>query len=64
MCCFQFTRLRYTAKVNNGIKFMSMRIFYNLLYCEEERGVNPFCKVEGIELIPWLSIAQGLLARS
>ncbi|KAJ5912434.1 hypothetical protein N7504_001317 [Penicillium tannophilum] len=63
MHCWQFARLQYTAKMNRWTPFVSMQGFYNLLYREEEREMNPFCDAEGVGLIPWSPLARGLLAR-
>jgi aryl-alcohol dehydrogenase-like predicted oxidoreductase len=63
MPCWKFARLQYTAKMNNWATFSSMQGFYNLLYREEEREMNPFCQAEGIGLIPWSPLARGLLAK-
>ena len=38
-----------------------MQNHYNLLYREEEREMIPFCKEEGIGLIPWSPLAKGFL---
>lgn len=35
----------------------------NLLYREEEREMLPYCKDEGIAVIPWSPLARGRLAR-
>ena len=63
MHCWQFARLQYTAKMNRWTEFTCMSGLYNLLYREEEREMIPFCKAEGIGLIPWSPIARGLLTR-
>jgi aryl-alcohol dehydrogenase-like predicted oxidoreductase len=63
MHLWQFARLQYTAKMNGWTSFVSMQGFYNLLYREEEREMNPFCRAEGVGLIPWSPLARGLLAR-
>lgn len=63
MYCWQFARLQYTAKMNGWTPFSSMSGLYNLLYREEEREMNPFCKAEGVGLIPWSPVARGLLTR-
>jgi len=39
-----------------------MQNHYNLIYREEEREMNPFCREEGIGLIPWSPLARGFLA--
>lgn len=63
MHCWQLARLQYSAKVNGWTTFTSMQGPYNLLYREEERETNQFCRAEGIGLIPWSPLARGLLAR-
>lgn len=63
MRCWQFARLQYTAKSHGWTTFTSMSGLHNLLYREEEREMNPFCRAEGIGLIPWSPVARGLLAR-
>jgi aryl-alcohol dehydrogenase-like predicted oxidoreductase len=40
-----------------------MQNFYNLVYREEERDMNPLCAAEGIGLIPWSPLARGFLGR-
>jgi aryl-alcohol dehydrogenase (NADP+) len=39
-----------------------MQNHYNLIYREEEREMIPFCRDEGIGLIPWSPLARGFLA--
>lgn len=63
MYTWEFARLQYTAKLNNWTTFTSMQPFYNLLYREEERDMLPFCRSEGIGIIPWSPLARGLLGR-
>lgn len=63
MYTWEFARLHYTAKTNGWTGFTSMQNFYNLLYREEEREMNPFCAAEGIGLTPWSPLARGLLGR-
>jgi len=41
-----------------------MQNHYNLMYREEEREMIPFCRAEGIGLLPWSPLARGLLAGS
>jgi aryl-alcohol dehydrogenase-like predicted oxidoreductase len=36
---------------------------YNLLYREEEREMNAYCKFNGIGIIPWGPLSGGKLAR-
>ncbi|KAF2017496.1 Aldo/keto reductase [Aaosphaeria arxii CBS 175.79] len=63
MYTWEFARLQYTAKLNGWTPFTSMQPFYNLLYREEEREMIPFCKSQGIGVIPWSPLARGLLGR-
>ena len=39
-----------------------MQNHYNLVYREEEREMIPFCRNEGIGLLPWSPLARGFLA--
>lgn len=63
MHCWEFARLQYIAKMHGWTPFTSMSGLHNLLYREEEREMIPFCKAEGVGLIPWSPIARGLLTR-
>ncbi|KAF9729046.1 hypothetical protein PMIN06_003331 [Paraphaeosphaeria minitans] len=63
MATWEFARLQYTAKMNGWTPFASMQPFYNLLYREEEREMIPFCKAEGVGIIPWSPLARGLLGK-
>jgi aryl-alcohol dehydrogenase-like predicted oxidoreductase len=56
-------RLLYSYKMNGWTSFTSMQNFYNLLYREEERKMNLFCKAGDIGLTPWLPVARVLLIR-
>jgi len=40
-----------------------MQNHYNLLYREEEREMAPFCRDQGVGIIPWSPLARGKLAR-
>lgn len=63
MYTWEFAKLQYTARINGWTTFTSMQPFYNLLYREEEREMLPFCKDQGIGIIPWSPLARGLLGR-
>ena len=52
-----------TAQFATGARFASMQTRWNLLYREEEREVVPFCADQGIGVLPYSPLAQGLLAR-
>lgn len=54
--------LQNVAEKNGWHKFISMQGLYNLLYREEEREMNPFCKATGVGLLPWSPLAAGVLA--
>jgi aryl-alcohol dehydrogenase-like predicted oxidoreductase len=63
MYTHEFATLQYTAIMNKWTPFISMQNFYNLLYREEEREMNTFCKKMGVGLIPWSPLGRGALAR-
>ena len=62
MFAWQFARLLYTQRMRGWVEFVSMQNHYNLIYREEEREMNPFCRAEGVGLIPWSPLARGFLA--
>ncbi len=62
MFAWQFAKSLHVSKLHNWIPFVSMQNHYNLIYREEEREMNPFCREEGIGLIPWSPLARGFLA--
>jgi aryl-alcohol dehydrogenase-like predicted oxidoreductase len=55
--------MQFCAATNGWTKFISMQNHYNLLYREEEREMNKFCKETGVGLIPWAPLCRGHLAR-
>ena len=63
MYAHEFATLQFTATLNHWTQFISMQNFYNLSYREEEREMIPFCKKNGVGLIPWSPINRGTLAR-
>jgi aryl-alcohol dehydrogenase-like predicted oxidoreductase len=62
MYAWQFAQMIYTARAHGWSTFVSMQNHYNLIYREEEREMNPFCRQEGIGIIPWSPLARGFLA--
>jgi aryl-alcohol dehydrogenase-like predicted oxidoreductase len=48
----QFAMLQHVAEKNGWTKFISRQNHYNLLYCEEEREMNPYCNLTGVGLTP------------
>jgi aryl-alcohol dehydrogenase-like predicted oxidoreductase len=63
MWVWQFAKMLHLAGQNGWPRFATMQNHYNLLYREEEREMIPFCRAEGIGLIPWSPLARGVLAR-
>ncbi len=63
MFTYQFQKAQYLAERNGWTKFSVMQGHYNLIYREEEREMNPFCKETGIALVPYSPLASGRLAR-
>jgi aryl-alcohol dehydrogenase (NADP+) len=62
MYAWQFAQMLYTADRDGFSRFVTMQNHYNLVYREEEREMIPFCRAEGIGVIPWSPLARGLLA--
>ncbi|EEB89635.1 hypothetical protein MPER_12246 [Moniliophthora perniciosa FA553] len=63
MRTWQFAHLNDVAAKNGWTKFVSMQNEYSLLYREEEREMLPYCRFNGIGVIPWAPLAAGDLAR-
>jgi aryl-alcohol dehydrogenase (NADP+) len=52
----------YFHTVRNGLaRFVSVQNHYNLLWREDERELLPFCRAQGIGLIPYSPMARGFL---
>jgi aryl-alcohol dehydrogenase (NADP+) len=62
MFVHQFAKALHVADTRGWTRFVSMQNHYNLVYREEEREMVPFCRQEGVGLIPWSPLARGLLA--
>jgi 1-deoxyxylulose-5-phosphate synthase len=62
MATWQFASMVLGARSRNWHPFVCMQNHYNLIYREEEREMIPFCREEGIGLIPWSPLARGFLA--
>lgn len=62
MFAWQFAKMVYTQRLHGWTEFISMQNHYNLVYREEEREMNPFCRDQGIALLPWSPLARGFLA--
>ncbi|OAX32991.1 Aldo/keto reductase [Rhizopogon vinicolor AM-OR11-026] len=63
MRCWQFAMLNEVAAKNGWTKFVSMQDEYSLLYREEEREMLAYCNYNGIGVIPYFTLACGVLAR-
>ncbi|THU89793.1 Aldo/keto reductase [Dendrothele bispora CBS 962.96] len=63
MRTWQLALLNEVADKNGWTKFVSMQSEYSLLYREEERDMHAYCNYHGVGLIPWATVAAGLLAR-
>ncbi len=63
MHAWQFAKMIYTARLNGWTEFVSMQDHLNLLNREEEREMLPFCRDQGIGILPWSPLARGRLAR-
>ncbi len=62
MYAWQFAKALFTADLNHWTRFVTMQNHYNLVYREEEREMIPFCRDQGVGLIPWSPLARGFLA--
>ncbi len=62
MWAWQFAKMLEISERLGLSKFVTMQNHYNLVYREEEREMIPFCRSEGIGLIPWSPLARGFLA--
>jgi 1-deoxyxylulose-5-phosphate synthase len=63
MYSWQFAKALYLADRHGWTRFVTMQNHYNLLYREEEREMIPFCREQGIGIIPWSPLARGRLTR-
>src|SRR5262245_38847637 len=61
MSAWQFAKLLYTADRLGVTRPVSMQPYYNLLYREEEREMLPFCRAEGMAILPYSPIARGFV---
>ena len=53
MHAWQFMNALATSQHNGWAQFVSMQNYVSLLYREEEREMPPFCRWEGVAVIPW-----------
>src|SRR5438094_10288376 len=53
---------QWTAETRNLTPFVSCQDFYNLLYRDIEKRMEPFCIKHGLGMIPYFPLAGGLLS--
>lgn len=58
---WQFATAFFHAQHNGVARFVSVQNHYNLLWREDERDLLPFCRAQGIGLIPYSPMARGFL---
>ncbi len=58
---WQFATAYFHAARNGLAPFASVQNHYNLLWREDERELLPFCRAQGIGLIPYSPMARGFL---
>lgn len=59
---WQFVKAVYLAKAAGLPSFVSHQYHYNLIWREAERELMPFCRDEGIGLLPYSPNARGFLS--
>lgn len=62
MPAWQFVKAVCYAKGRGLSHFVSMQNHYNLVWREDERELMPFCRAEGIGLLPYSPAARGFLS--
>ena len=62
MYAWQFQKMNVVAERHGWTPFVCMQPQYSLIYREEEREMLPFCKADGVGVIPWSPLARGFLA--
>lgn len=63
MYAWQFAKAQFTADRHGWNRFISMQNHLSLLNREEEREMLPFCREEGVGVMPWSTLARGRLTR-
>ncbi len=62
MCAWQLAKMLFTSDRLRLSRFITLQNNYNLVCREDESEIIPFCRSEGIGLIPWGPLARGFLA--
>jgi aryl-alcohol dehydrogenase-like predicted oxidoreductase len=63
MWAWQFAQAQHVAELGGWTRFVSMQDQYNLIMREEEREMLPYCRDQGIGVLPWSPLARGRLTR-
>jgi aryl-alcohol dehydrogenase-like predicted oxidoreductase len=58
---WELCEAHYVAKENGLSRFISAQDFYNLLYRDAERRMEPFCVKYGVGMVSYFPLAGGLL---
>ncbi len=58
---WQFATAYFHAERHGPARFAAVQNHYNLLWREDERELLPFCRAQGIGLIPYSPMARGFL---
>ena len=58
---WQFATAHFHAVQHGLARFVSVQNHYNLIWREDERELLPFCRAQGIGLIPYSPMARGWL---
>jgi aryl-alcohol dehydrogenase-like predicted oxidoreductase len=58
---WQFATAYFQAVQHGHARFVSVQNHYNVIWREDERELLPFCRAQGIGLIPYSPMARGFL---
>jgi aryl-alcohol dehydrogenase-like predicted oxidoreductase len=61
MPAWQMAKAFYGARHRGRAAFVSMQNHYNALWREDEREMIPFCRAEGLGLVPYSPLGRGFL---
>jgi aryl-alcohol dehydrogenase (NADP+) len=61
MPAYRFMKMQHAAERLGSPRFVSMQNHYNIIYREEEREMLPYCREEGIAVLPWSPLARGFV---
>ncbi|GAB4177132.1 MAG: aldo/keto reductase [Thalassobaculales bacterium] len=61
MPAWQLAKSVYTARHAGRASFISMQHHYNAIWREDERELMPFCRAEGLGLVPYSPLGRGFL---